>query len=48
MKVLLAFIAIVTVGAMWETRRDRAPKAMPLLVLCISVAAVLYGVSRLV
>lgn len=48
MKVLLAFVLVVTVGAMWETRRERAPKAAPLLVLCVAVAALLYGVSRLV
>lgn len=48
MKVLLAFVAIVTVGAMWESRRDRPPGALPLLVVCIAVAAILFGMSRLV
>jgi hypothetical protein len=45
-KVLLAFILIVTVGAMWETARDRPQRPWPLIVLCAFVAAVFFKVVR--
>jgi hypothetical protein len=45
-KVLLAFILIVTVGAMWETTRDRPQRAWPLLVLGALVAALFFKVAR--
>ena len=48
MKVLLAFILVVIVGAMWETSRERPPRALPLLALCVVVAAALFSVSRFV
>ena len=48
MKVLLAFILVVIGGAMWETGRDRPLRALPLLVLCVFVAAALFSVSRFV
>ena len=48
MKVLLAFFFVVTMGSMWEARRDRLPKTLPLLVLSIVVAASLFTLSRLV
>ena len=48
MKVLLAFILVVIVGAMWETRPRPAARALPLLALCVVVAAALFSVSRFV
>ena len=48
MKVLLAFLFVVMVGAMWELRRDRQPRALPLLGLSAFVAVALFSVSRLV
>ena len=48
MRVLLAFLLIVIVASLWETRRDRAWSALPLFVLCALVAAGLYSVVRLV
>jgi hypothetical protein len=47
-RVLLAFLLIITVGSIWETRRALPPRALPLLALCTMVAAVLYSVHRLV
>jgi hypothetical protein len=47
-KVILAFLLIVTVGSMWETRRERPRRPLPLLALCTLVAAVLFNVARLV
>jgi hypothetical protein len=47
-RVLLAFILIVTIGAMWETRRNREQRVLPLLILSTLVAALLFNVSRLV
>jgi hypothetical protein len=46
--VLLVFILAVTIGAMWETKRDRRPRAMPLLAMCVFVAGALFSLSRLV
>lgn len=48
MKVLLAFLFVVTIGSIWEARRDRSPKVLPLFVLSVLVAASLFGLSRLV
>lgn len=48
MRVLLAFILIVTIGAMWEAGRERAQRAAPLFALCAFVAVVFFGVYRLV
>ena len=48
MKVLLAFLLLVVGGAIWETGRDRPMRALPLLVLCVFVAAALFSVSRFV
>jgi hypothetical protein len=45
-KVLLAFLLIVTVGTMWETTHDRRPRAWPLLALCLLVAAMFFKVAR--
>jgi hypothetical protein len=47
-KVLLAFILVVIAGSMWETSRDRPARALPLLALCVVVAAALFSVSRFV
>jgi hypothetical protein len=47
MRVLLAFLLIVTIGAMWESSRGRTMRARPLLVLCTVVAALFFGVERL-
>jgi hypothetical protein len=47
-RVLLAFILVVTIGAMWETRRDRLPRALPLIALSAFVAIVFFSVYRLV
>lgn len=46
MKVLLAFLLVVTVGSMWETARNRPQRAWPLMVLCVFVAALLFKVVR--
>jgi hypothetical protein len=46
--VLLAFLLVLTVGSMWESRSHRVSRALPLLALSTSVAALLFGVSRLV
>ena len=46
MKVLLAFIFIVAIGAMRESKRGRSGGALPLLVLCVSVMAVYFSLIR--
>jgi hypothetical protein len=46
MKVLIAFVLLVIVGSMWETQRDRRPHSLPLLALCIVVAAGFFSVIR--
>ena len=46
MKVLLAFIFIVAIGAMRESKRGRSGGALPLLVLCVSVTAVYFSHIR--
>ncbi len=48
MRVLLAFLLIVTIGSMWETARDRPQRAAPLLVLCLLAAGLLFNVTRLI
>jgi hypothetical protein len=47
-RVLLAFLLIIVVGSVWETRRNRPQRALPLLLLCTMVAVVLFNVHRLV
>ena len=46
MKVLLAFIFIVAIGAMRESKRGRSGGVLPLLVLCVSVTAVYFSLIR--
>jgi hypothetical protein len=48
MRVLLAFLLVVTVGSMWEWRTNRVPRALPMLALCAFVSILLFSVSRLV
>jgi hypothetical protein len=48
MKLLLAFLLLVIVGAMWETGRDRPLKAFPLLALCAVLAVAYLSLDRLV
>jgi hypothetical protein len=47
-RVLLAFILIVTIGAVWETGHDRQARALPLLALSAFAAVVFFSVYRLV
>jgi hypothetical protein len=47
-KLLLAFLLIVMIGAVWETGRDRRQGALPLLALCTLVAVTFFGVSRFI
>jgi hypothetical protein len=44
----MAFLFVVTIGSMWEARRGRSQKSLPLFVLSVLVAASLFGLSRLV
>jgi len=46
LKVLLAFVFIVAIGAMWETGHKRSLRTWPLLGLCLFVAVVFFKVSR--
>jgi hypothetical protein len=46
MKVLLAFVFVVIIGSIWETRRHRQPGPVPLLALCVFVAAGFFSVIR--
>jgi hypothetical protein len=45
-KVLLAFIFIVAIGAMRDSKRGRVGGPLPLLVLCVSVSAVYFSLIR--
>jgi hypothetical protein len=48
MKLLLAFLLVIVVGAMWETGRDRPLRALPLLGLCTLLAVAYLNLDRLV
>jgi hypothetical protein len=48
MRVLLAFLLLVTVGSIWESRTGRLPRAGMLLALSTFVAVIFFSVSRLV
>jgi len=47
-KALLFFLFVVIAASMWETKRDRPQRALPLLALCAAVAAGLFSVTRLI
>jgi hypothetical protein len=45
-KVLLFFLIVVAIGAMWETGKNRPQRMWPLLGLCVFIAAVFFKVAR--
>jgi hypothetical protein len=47
-RVLLAFLLLVTLGSMWESRTNRVPRTLPLLALSALVSIVFFTVSRVV
>jgi hypothetical protein len=46
MKLLIAFILLVIVGSMWETQRNRRPGPIPLIAMCVVMAAGFFSVVR--
>lgn len=46
MKLLLAFVFLIVLGTVWETRRERAPRPLPLLIVCTGIAFAFFTVVR--
>jgi hypothetical protein len=46
-RLLLAFVIVVIVGAIWETSRGRSQRPLPLLAFSTFVAVSLFMFSRL-
>jgi hypothetical protein len=47
-KVLIAFLLVVMIASVWETRRGRRPRALPLVGFSLLIAVTLFTTSRFV